>query len=250
MIQSRLVKLGPGATTRWTFFGLYEADHAAPSSDADLVRIDRVQRALADSPAGEVALSELVRSVVQDASPMVAQPLDEDAIASRYPERAHEERAAGRLVSFFTPDAAHNRHVVLRDKERAVARRHGTILRTGQGMLQDATTLSATCWMHGVFAAQLTLGNTSFHKLFSVSRDPYNITRSSGLRILIDAGAGWRLLTVPSGFEVGLSDCQWIYRLEGRTVTVRALAAGDHPAMQWRIGVEGKPCQFSWYSAT
>ena len=37
-----------------------------------------------------------------------------------------------------------------------MARRHGAILRTGQGMLLDETTLCATCWMHGVFAAQLT----------------------------------------------------------------------------------------------
>ena len=80
-------------------------------------------------------------------------------------------------------------------------------------MLPDEATLCATAWMHGVFAAQLTIGNTSFHKLFSVSRDPYNITRASGLRILIDLGEGWRLLTVPSAFEIGLSDCRWIYSL-------------------------------------
>ena len=86
----------------------------------------------------------------------------------------------------------------------SLTRRHGAILRSGRGMLLDETTLCATCWMHGVFAAQLTIGNTSFHKLFSVSRDPYNITRASGLRILVDAGGGWRLLAVPSAFEMGL----------------------------------------------
>ena len=101
---------------------------------------------------------------------------------------------------------------MLRDKERHVTRRHGTLLRSGQSMLPDEATLCATCWMHGVFAAQLTIGNTSFHKLFSVSRDPYNITRASGLRMLVDAGGGWRLLTVPSAFEMGLCDCRWIYR--------------------------------------
>ena len=69
-------------------------------------------------------------------------------------------------------------------------------------MLLDETTLCATCWMHGVFASLLTIGNTSFHRLFSASRDPYNITRAGGLRILIDAGAGWRLL----GDAVGLRD--------------------------------------------
>ena len=244
MIQSPPVDLEPGARAVWTFFGLYEPDHADPSSDAGLSRIDQAERALDDFPVGEVAMSEPARSVVQDAAPAVAHALGEDAIAKRYSERAHEERAAGRLVSFFVPDGAHNRHVVMRDKERTVARRHGTILRTGQGMLLDETTLSATYWMHGVFAAQLTIGNTSFHKLLSVSRDPYNIGRSSGLRILIDVGGGWRLLTVPSAFEIALSDCRWIYRLDERTVTVRALASGDDPAMQWRIEVEGEPCRF------
>ena len=78
--------------------------------------------------------------------------------------------------------------------------------------------LCATCWMHGVFGAQLTIGNTSFHKLFSVSRDPYNITRGSGLRMLVDLGDGWRLLTVPSAFEMGLGDCRWIYRFGERTI--------------------------------
>jgi 1,2-beta-oligoglucan phosphorylase len=244
MIQSQLVTLEPGATAAWTFFGLYEPDHAAASSDADLARIDRALGALSEFAPSAVAPCDSVRSLVQDAAPLIAHPLGEDAIARRYPERAHEERVDGRLVSFFTPDAAHNRHVVLGDKERMVPRRHGTILRTGQGILLDETTLCATCWMHGVFAAQLTIGNTSFHKLFSVARDPYNIIRASGLRILIEASGGWRLLAVPSAFEIGLSDCQWIYCLDERTVTLRALASGDDPAMQWRISVEGEPCRF------
>ena len=115
-----------------------------------------------------------------------------------------------------------SRHVVLRDKERIVARRHGALLRSGQEMLPDEAILCATCWMHGVFGAQLTIGNTSFHKLFSVSRDPYNITRASGLRMLVETKDGWRLLTVPSAFEMGLNDCRWIYRLGERTITVSA----------------------------
>src|SRR4029453_1831768 len=187
----------------------------------------------------EVALSEPVRSLLQEAPPIVARPLTQDEIAQSYRERAHEERADGRLLSFFTPDAMHNRHVALCAKERMLPRRHGTLLRTGQGMLLDETTLCGAWWMHGVFAAQLTIGNTGFHKLFSVSRDPYNITRSSGLRILIDEGDRWRLLAVPAAFEIGLSDCRWIFRLGGRSVIVHALASGDAPAIQSRVTVRG-----------
>jgi cellobiose phosphorylase len=97
--------------------------------------------------------------------------------------------------------------------------------------------------MHGVFAAQLTIGNTSFHKLFSVSRDPYNITRAGGLRIGAEIAGEWRLLGVPSAFEMGLSDCRWIYALADRTITVSAAVAGDDPAMQWRVSIDGPPCR-------
>jgi cellobiose phosphorylase len=155
-----------------------------------------------------------------------------------------EERVDGVLMSFFVPEGAQNRHVVLRDKERLVQRRHGAMLRSGQGMTLDDSTLCATHWMHGVFAAQLTIGNTSFHKLFSVSRDPYNLTRASGLRILVDIDEGWHLLGVPSVFDIGLSQCRWIYRIGARIITVTATADGAAPAMRWRLEVDGAPARF------
>src|SRR5439155_1422402 len=100
-----------------------------------------------------------------------AEPANEAAsVGVHYPDRFLEEFSGGRLLSFFTPDPPHNRHVVLLGKERIVTRRHGALLHSGKAMLPDQSTLYATCWMHGVFAAQLTIGNTSFHKLFSVSR--------------------------------------------------------------------------------
>ena len=241
-IQSSAAGLPPGARAAWRFFGIYEQDHAEASHDRDLTRIDAVASHHEDRT--DIALAAPVRSVVQDAPSAAAEPIDADGLAQRYPGRLYEERVDGELLSFFTPDPPHNRHVVLRDKERFVTRRHGTLLRSGHAMLPDEATLCATCWMHGVFSAQLTIGNTSFHKLFSVSRDPYNITRASGLRILINTGDGWRLLTVPSAFEMGLSDCRWIYLLGGRTITVRAIASGEEPAMQWRVNVEGESCRF------
>jgi 1,2-beta-oligoglucan phosphorylase len=182
--------------------------------------------------------------VLQAPSCAVADPLDEKALKEFFPRQAHCERVEGRTVSFFAGEDACCRHVVLRDKERSALRRHGAILVSGTQMLPDDETLCLTCWMHGVFGAQLTIGNTSFHRLFSISRDPYNITRASGLRMLLDAGDGWRLLTVPSAFEIGLSECRWIYRFGARTVTVAAVVSGDEPAVQWRVAVEGQPCRF------
>lgn len=243
-LQSGPLALAPGATACWTFFGLFEPDHPGASSDADLAPIEDVERAGKDWAPRAIALSLPSRSFLQDAPSIVTDLLDDRAIEMRYPRRTHVERVNGRLLSFFTPGETHSRHIVLRDKERIVARRHGALLRGGEEMLPNEATLCVTCWMHGVFGAQLTIGNTSFHQLFSVSRDPYNITRGSGLRMLVDAGEGWRLLTVPTAFEIGLSDCRWIYRLGDRTIIISAIVSGDEPAAQWCVTVEGEPCRF------
>ena len=243
MIQSRVAKIAAGRTASFTFFGIYDPDHAEASGDADLARLDEVRRAQSEFRRTKVELAAPSRGVVQDAPPLVAHSLTAEELASAFPERRHEEWRDGRLLSFFVPDGALNRHVVLRDKERLVPRRHGAMLRSGQALLPDDVTLCSTAWMHGVFSAQLTIGNTSFHKLFSVSRDPYNITRTSGLRMLVELDGEWRLLATPSAFDIGLSDCRWLYNLDGRRIEVSAVASGEHAAMQWRIEISGRPCR-------
>ena len=240
-IQSTPMRLAARGRAVWRFFACYEADHRAASADADLAGLDDI--AWPDDDDNVVAMTATRRSIVQSApgAPIIA--LRGEALALRYPDRLLEEWDGDQLLSFFVRDGAHNRHVVLADKEAIITRRHGAIVRSGPSMLPDPSTLCATCWMHGVFAAQVTIGNTSFHKLFSVSRDPYNIVRTSGLRMLIDRGAGWRLLAVPSSFEIGLSDCRWIYALADCVVTVRAVASGADPAMQWRVSIDGAACR-------
>jgi cellobiose phosphorylase len=243
-LQSTPISLAPGATVSRTFFSHFAPDHPEASSDTDLDLIRDIGDA---APSAGVPLPRTVprvRSLLQDAMPTACLPLDDATLERLYPDRQLDERRDGSLLSFFVPVGRLNRHVVLDTKENLVARRHGAILRSGDGLMPDQATLSATCWMHGVFAAQLTIGNTSFHKLFSVSRDPYNITRASGLRMLIDTGEGWRLLAVPSAFDMGLSDCRWIYWLADRLVTVSAIASGRDAAMQWRVTVEGPPARF------
>jgi cellobiose phosphorylase len=243
-LQSKAVTLEPGAATSWTFFGFFEIDHPAASSDADLSQIAAVVSASEDWAEREVALSVPPRSLLHEARSAVAETFDDKAIRAQYRRRTHVEKAGDQFLSFFVPGRTHSRHVVLRGKEQIVPRRHGSLVRSGQAVLPDETILCATAWMHGVFGAQLTIGNTSFHKLFSVSRDPYNVTRASGLRMLIETKGGWRLLSVPSSFEMGLSDCRWVYQLEKRTVTISATVSGDEPAMQWRVAVEGPRCRF------
>ncbi|EPE94284.1 GH36-type glycosyl hydrolase domain-containing protein [Rhizobium grahamii] len=241
-IQSTPLSIGPGVNATATFFGLFVPDHSEPSSDKDIARLDGIQSFKAGSSGSKLA--SVSRSLLQDISEAVSLELDDKQVEELYPRRCLEERMEGKLLSFFIEDGLHNRHVVLQGKEIASIRRHGAIVRSGQNMLPGDNTLAATCWMQGIFAAQLTIGNTSFHKLFSVSRDPYNLTVANGLRILVDEGDGWRLLGTPSAFEMGLSDCRWLYRLPGRTITIMAAVSGEDPAMQWQITSKGAPCRF------
>ncbi len=244
-IPSAAITLAPGEAASRSFFGLFEAHHPEASGDADLARLDAVKAAADLFRPADVALSEPRRSVLEAAAALPVVELSDREIKEKYPSRRHEERIGDALLSFFTPDGAQTRHVVLAAKERQMRRRHGAILRSGTAILPDEATLSATCWMHGVFGAQLTIGNTALHKLFSVSRDPYNITCASGLRILVDRGEGWRLLTVPSVFEIGLNDCRWVYRLaDGDEIAVHAVVPADDTAMQWDIAASGKACRF------
>lgn len=143
-IQSRPISvLASGATA--TFFAVFAADHPEASSDADLSRLDGL--ATIKGAAADIAEAAPVRSLLQDAALLKAEALEKKAIGKLYPERSLEERVDGKLLSFFVPDGVLNRHVVLRDKELLVARRHGAIVRSGGNMLLDDATLAATCWM-------------------------------------------------------------------------------------------------------
>src|SRR5271155_5044826 len=86
-LQSNAATLPPGAVTRWTFFGFYEPDHPAASSDADLSLIEIVERAIEDWAPREVALSLPTRSLVHDARSAVVDVLDEKEIRARYRKR-------------------------------------------------------------------------------------------------------------------------------------------------------------------
>ncbi len=243
-LQTTAQRLAPGETAEVTLFSLVLADHPEASGPHDLALLDGIAARAGMLTGTRIATAPTVHSLIETAPLAMAATISGSALDQRYPKRMREESEDGRLLSFFVADGAQNRHVVTAAKEARITRRHGSILRSGNSLMPDDKTLSATCWMQGVFAAQLTIGNTSFHKLFSVSRDPYGLTRASGLRILVDDGDGWQLLGVPSLFEMGLSDCRWIYALGERIVTVHAVAAGDDAAMQWHVDVEGAPCRF------
>ena len=76
MLRSQAVRLEAGGEASLTFFGLLEPDHPAASGAADLARLEGIEALVAEMPEAVPALEEPVRSLLQDAPPAPARPLD------------------------------------------------------------------------------------------------------------------------------------------------------------------------------
>lgn len=248
-VQSDGAALLPSATQTWTFFAHCLPDHPQASSAADAERLAPVRsmhadmvRALASpaqAPEAGAPASLFLRSGQDLAEDLTSTELD-----MLFPgQRRHEELQSGQLGSFFC--GQDSRHVVLKAKERSSPRPHGHIMRAGHGYTPGSQLMSCTCYAAGVFVSQLTLGNTSLCKLLSGMRDPLGLVRSNGLRLFVRRGGtrDWKLLGVPSAFEMAVDQCRWIYKLGTDLLTVACVACDQGPAFTFEIDVKGQPLE-------
>ena len=81
--------------------------------------------------------------------------------------------------------------------------------------------------MAGVFHSMLTQGHVSINRFLSTMRSYLGLFRSHGLRVFVEIDGAWRLLDVPSAFEMGPDGCRWIYRHAGGRIEVRSEARSD-----------------------
>jgi cellobiose phosphorylase len=241
-IQDATLQVDAGQSISAGFFGLFRADHPGASSPADLERIDEatalpeaVQGTLGFVPADVNTTATLFAS----APTLQTTELDDAALREFFPgEWRHDERdEQGALLSFFHE----NSHVVLRAKELRVQRPHGHMLRTGLHITPDETALTSTVWMNGVFHSMLTQGHVSFNRLLSTTHSYLGLFRSHGQRIFVEIDGGWRLLDMPSVFEMTSNTCRWIYRHDAGTIQVRAEAGTD--AHELTLAVEVAPAK-------
>ncbi len=226
-LQSRIVSAAPETSDRRTFFAASETDHPAASSDADLARI-LFADALRETLAEETGLQPIDRKSVSILNAPTLRSADwtqKDTETNLATTLHQSETRDGKFLSAFGPDG---QHCITAAKERLLRRQTGHILRTGDAMFPDGHTLSTTLYSAGVFASQLCLGNTNFHKLLSVVRDGLGLVRAGGLRMLVEIDGCWQWLGVPSAFTLGLDSARWDYELDGQRITVTTTATdGD-----------------------
>ena len=248
-IQDAPVRLEPGARTERGFFGWFEEDHPAATSEADLAFVDRAL-ALPEAvppaqwPSATAGSHAGCASLFSTAPLLEALELSETEIdAVLGTERRHPERDAdGRLLSFF---AGKRRHVVLKAKELQVLRPHAHILRSGSRLTPDESALTSTVWMAGVFHSMVTQGHVSINRFLSTTHSYLGLFRSHGQRLFVQLGDGWRLLDVPSAFEMAPEGCRWIYRHAGGLLEVRVKARTGRHELTLEINVRsGGPSRF------
>ena len=234
VIRDAPMQLAPGGRIDAGFFGGYWAHHPEATSDADLPRVSELlclpeaQPSEFDSSVAAAATS--AANLFSTAPLLVTIDLDEAELKAAFPPpwRHAELSESGQLLSFFHK-VGH--HVVTRDKELATLRPHGHILRTGRHLTPDESALTSTTWMTGVFHSLLTQGHVSINRLLSTVHSYLGLFRAHGLRVFVDIEGNWRLLGIPSAFEISSGSCLWIYRYQGGEIRVRAEAHSEPHAV-------------------
>jgi 1,2-beta-oligoglucan phosphorylase len=249
-VRGARVQLEPNGSATAGFFGAYVADHPGATSHSDL---DRVGQLLELPEASPVTTSSGPRpdgSLPADATLFSSAPalgtrdLGVEELRTLFgPRWRHEELDDhGNLLSFFH---GADRHVVLRAKELRVLRPHGHILRSGLHTTPDETALTSTVWMGGVFHSMLTQGHVNINRLLSTVHSYLGLFRSHGQRVFVEIGGTWRLLDIPSAFEMTPEACHWVYRHETGVIQVRSEARSDPHELVLCIAVtEGGPLRF------
>ena len=239
-LQSRSASLGPGEARRITFFATLQADHPAATGPADVAHAHRAREAFegleALAPAVDRQSPPRRTTLFAPPAMFASRDLGPDELARWFGDAwRHVERRDGRLLSFFH---GYQQHVVLRAKELVSERPTGLLMRSGRDLHPSDETLAVTAWMSGAFAAQLTIGNTSFNKLLSACRHPLDALKSSGQRVFVRSGRGWELLGLPSAMEMGPNGARWIYAGDRTTLVVEVATSLDAPVCRFAVEVE------------
>lgn len=231
-LQSEKVKVS--GKEKFVFYGLFEENHELAVTELEYEdqiaeAWERVQtKDLPDlEPAEKVTKADGIGDV------LCGEELSSDEINQLYPQRHQEEWNGNTLLSFFTNT---HEHVVLKEKENLVERPHGHILMSGQNDRLKENTVTSTSWMYGIFNAQTVVGNTNFNKLLTNARNPLNVLKTSGQRIYVEVEGAYRLLTMPSAYELGFNYARWYYKTMDETFVITSYTTLDTPEV--RISVQ------------
>lgn len=238
-LQSEKVCLNGEA--RFVFYGLFKPDHG--SAVTELEYKDEVLQAWEVYQSASLSLKGPMRQLPKvNLSEDIAEPLTgllmtKEELEKRFPgsARHQEEYDNGKLLAFFTDTYE---HIVLRDKELLVERPHGHILMSGNNVKLGAKVVTTTSYIYGVFNSHLVVGNTNFNKMMSNARNALNVPKTAGQRIYVEEGGKFRLLTMPSLFEIGFNYVRWYYKTAEDVLVITNFTTVDTPEVRLHVRSE------------
>lgn len=224
-LQSERIRLD--GTARVVFYGMLRDDHPHAAETLEFGEdVAEAWRQVGERRLGPGDYLEMPALKETIGKPLRALSMTRGEIERHFPVRLQEEWDGETLLSFFTSTYE---HIVLKEKELRVERPHGHILMTGGNDRLNDQVLTTTAYMYGMFNSQLVVGNTSFHKMISNARSALNVIKASGQRIYVELDGSYRLLTLPSMFEMGFNYARWSYKLEDDIMTITCFTAVDAP---------------------
>ncbi|WP_245208027.1 GH36-type glycosyl hydrolase domain-containing protein [Sediminibacillus dalangtanensis] len=227
-LQSKQVQLN--GSHRFVFYGLFKPDH--PEAVTTLEYQEEIEQAWKEAEKQNNSKRKTVDRIVRSTSlgePLQTLEMTEQEINHYFPERQLEEKDQNGLLSFFTKTYE---HIVLKRKETMVERPHGHILMSGENHMVRDDNLSTTSYMYGIFNSQLAIGNVNMNKMMTNARNPLNVAKVPGQRIYIELEGCYRLLAMPSLFEVGFNYARWYYKLENDVIIITNFTTVDSKQVQ------------------
>lgn len=243
-LKSEMLPLAGGSEERIVFYALYESDHPDKTYIEDLEKINTVKEAYKNWSYEDSGLGYIERrkNVFNNIRLFQPDDLNEADIENFFPgPKRHVELQAGKLYSFFYDKGI---YVSLKEKEVNIERPSGQILRSGTQIAPHPNQLSTTNYVYGLFNSQVTIGNTAFNKILTLSRNHLNVMKTSGQRVLVKTDDGYELLAMPSVFEIGINYCKWIYKNKKSTIIIRVWTSPDDPAVFLEIDSCGDEKEF------
>ena len=239
------VHLLPGESMLTGFFGAVMPDHPAATGPQDLPVVRQLRAAArsrldADLPGDLAGLSLALVGDPEDDPPSAPEPVSlfsaptapaaplSGPVAQRWFPGTHDLIEHGPQDAIWSFRTSEGEHVTARDKEHAVLRPHGQILRTGDALTPETGVLTSTVWMRGVFASQLTVGHVGRDRVISASRTYLGLQEAHGMRAFVHHQDGeWELLGVPTAWAVTPDRARWFYQLPAGDVRLAVTARTD-----------------------
>lgn len=151
--------------------------------------------------------------------------LTQNELNELYPTRILVEEENNELLSFFTPTYE---HIVLPTKELKVERTHGHIVFNRQLDFAKPV-MASTQYMTGIFNSHVVVGNTNVNKFTSDFRNYLNTFKTSGQRFIIKIKDEYKMLTMPSVYEMGFNYSRWVYKLENDSLVITTYTTDETP---------------------